>query len=215
MLKKILKNWFKKQAIAKTDFIVLDTETTGFSCEKDRLISIGAVHLRDNQMFVNSVFEKYIKQPKAFYKKEGTEIHGILHSSRHIDFMCEKKVLWAFKNYIGERILIGHHIDFDMQMINMALKRHKIPRIQNKILDTGILFKRMLYLTTSKIEKRSIRLDEICTHFNIDKHARHTATGDAFITGIAFIKIIKILNASGNLFLKDLFEIPFYARLYY
>ena len=207
-----LNKWLQKTSIEQTDFIVLDTETTGYDYKKDKLLSIGAVPLRGKNIFTNNSFERYIKQPKEIYNKESTKIHGILYNSKRYDFVPEKQALLAFKNYIGNNILIGHHIGFDMNMIAIALKNHKVPRLKNNVIDTGILFKRMLYTLSKKTREKRITLDRICDYFDIPKPDRHKALGDAMITAIAFIKILCILNKKKDMYVKDLLKIPFYLE---
>lgn len=69
-------------------------------------------------------------------------------------------------------------------------------------MDTGILFKK---INLHKAKDKPYSLDELCDFFQIKKHDRHTASGDAFLTGIIFLKIISRLKVRHkNLSLKDL-----------
>ena len=47
----------KDQLIAETTFVVLDTETTGFDQDKDRILSIGCVKVSNNKLLVSDSFE--------------------------------------------------------------------------------------------------------------------------------------------------------------
>ncbi|MEL6305793.1 MAG: exonuclease domain-containing protein, partial [Bacteroidota bacterium] len=71
--------YFRNKApstIAKTRFVVWDTETTGFSPETDRILCIGGVSLINKQIAVKDSFEVFLKQD--YYNAESAKIHGIL-----------------------------------------------------------------------------------------------------------------------------------------
>ena len=57
-------------------FVVLDTETTGFSFEEDRILSIGAVKVKGETISVQEVFDIYLEQEK--FNKETVPVHGLL-----------------------------------------------------------------------------------------------------------------------------------------
>ncbi len=87
-------------------------------------------------------------------------------------------------------------------MINNALKRLKLPKLKNRVLDTGHLFQK----TKLDTSKEHFSLDELSNQFNIPLHDRHTASGDAYITAVLFLKLLAILNKKDDLKLKDLFR---------
>ena len=96
---------------------------------------------------------------------------------------------------------MAHHTAFDIEMINSALKRLNLPKLKNKTIDTGILYKKL----EGKKESH-ISLDVLCTEFNIPKHDRHTASGDAFMTALLFLKIVSKLKQERNVHYSDLFR---------
>jgi len=190
----------KELPIKETRFIVFDTETTGFSRRNDRVLSIGAISLIDNAINVNDVFEVYVSQ--KVFRAETVPIHGILKEGS-IEKTTELNALKLFLNYIKDAVIVGHHVGFDINMINEILKRNKLPKLQNKTLDTGLLYKKSKHTIYQEKDKH-YSLDNLCDELNISKSDRHTATGDAYITAIAFLKILSRLNKNDNLKLKDL-----------
>lgn len=185
--------------LEKVRFVVFDTETTGLDIIKDKVLSIGAIAVTGNTIDVNDSFEAYLKQEK--FNSETVEIHGILKEGS-IDKIDEKKALILFLNYIKNAILVAHHAAFDIAMINQILKSHNLPKLKNKVLDTGVLYKKTL---SSQTINKHYSLDELSDIFKIKKHDRHTASGDAFITAIIMIKIITLLRKKNNLALSNLF----------
>src|SRR5690606_3307564 len=116
-------------------FVVLDTETTGFDYKKDRMLCIGAVSVQNQSLSISSTFEVYIKQ--VHFNPETVAIHGILKDEKR-EQLTELDALKQFLVYVENAIIVAHHAVFDITMINKALKRHQLPPLQNKILDTGV-----------------------------------------------------------------------------
>ncbi|WP_318308151.1 3'-5' exonuclease [Flagellimonas crocea] len=179
-------------------FVVLDTETTGFSLTKDRMLCIGALKLKNNNIVVKDSFEVYIQQ--EHYDSESAEIHGILKKSRK-GSISELEALKQFLVYAKNHVLVGHHVMFDINMINAALKRNGLPKLKNKTLDTESLYIRTLLISTVVKKKERYSLDDLAKKFSISRKDRHTALGDAFITAIAFLRTIEKLKPKK---LKDL-----------
>jgi len=187
------------KSIENTRFVVFDTETTGLDIADDRILSIGAIGIFKNTIDVADGFEIYIKQNQ--FKAETVEIHGILKEGK-LTKLSEAKAMENFIAYIGNAVLVAHHTAFDIAMINAALKRLNLPKLKNKTIDTGILYKKL----EGKKESH-FNLDVLCKEFNIPKHDRHTAAGDAFITALLFLKIISKLRKERNLHYSDLFRV--------
>lgn len=191
------------ELVKDTQFIVLDTETTGFSYKNDRMLSIGAVKVQGNNINVSDTFEYYIKQDK--FNPESVKIHGILPVD-HPGAISEEEALVKFLKYIGNSILVAHHAHFDVTMINTSLKRHNLPNLKNKVLDTGWLYKKTLLNSNLINKEKNYSLDEIADAFIIETKDRHTATGDAYITAIAFLKILGRLDKKKDLKTKQLLK---------
>ena len=184
-------------------FVVLDTETTGFDYENDRILCIGAVVLQNNRISIQDSFEVYIQQ--EHYNKATAQIHGILKASV-LDRPNELEGLQQFLDFVGDSIIVAHHTYFDITMINKALERNGLPRLTNKTLDTAHLYKKTLLYSPLLVRKDSYTLDDLADKFDISKKDRHTAMGDALITAIAFLKILNKLKEKKSFSLQQLFK---------
>jgi DNA polymerase-3 subunit epsilon len=204
-------NFWKKEenlfdensTIEETRFVVLDTETTGFDYENDRILCIGALVLQNGIISIQNSFEVYIEQ--EHYDKSTAQIHGILK-----DFILkrpnESEALQQFLAFLGDSIIIAHHAVFDVTMINKALERNGFPKLVNHRLDTAILYKKTLIKSHLFERKDHYSLDDLADKFDISKKDRHTALGDAYITAIAFLKIVKKLKEKRETNLNSLFK---------
>ncbi|SEO85746.1 DNA polymerase-3 subunit epsilon [Flavobacterium sp. CF108] len=204
-------NFWKKEenlfdeniTIEETRFVVLDTETTGFDYENDRILCIGALVLQNGIISVQDSFEIYLQQDH--YDKSTAQIHGILR-----DFIIKRpselEALEQFLSFLGDSVIIAHHTIFDVTMINKALERNNLPQLSNKTLDTAYLYKRTLIKSHLFERKDHYTLDDLADKFDISKKDRHTALGDAYITAIAFLKIVKKLREKKEVNLNQLFK---------
>jgi DNA polymerase-3 subunit epsilon len=191
------------QELDKISFVVLDTETTGFDYEKDRMLCIGALKLVNQKIEIKKGFEIYIHQD--VYRKESAKIHGILKNEA-VTKVSELEALKVFLNYLGNNVIVAHHAYFDITMINRALARHGMPPLKNKNIDTSNLYKKTLIKSNLITRKSQYSLDELADKYNISKKDRHTAIGDAYITAILFLKILTKLKDKKGIRLKDLFN---------
>ena len=109
-------------------FIALDTETTGFDYELDRIISIGAVVISNNEINISKPFEIFIKQER--FNPDTVEFHGIIKNEK-VETLTEEQALEQLLGFIGNANIVAHHANFDVKMINQALKRKGLPKLKN------------------------------------------------------------------------------------
>ena len=185
-------------------FVILDTETTGFDYENDRILSLGAISLLNNNMVLRESLELYIKQD--YYDSESAKIHGILKNS-NTEQVSETEAIKQLLAYLKNAVIIAHHATFDITMINRAMERQGLPRLKNEILDTSRLYRNTLITSNIFKKKEHYSLDELAEKFDICKKDRHTAMGDAYITAIIFLKILPRLRVKRPLKLRDLIKL--------
>ena len=108
-----------------------------------------------------------------------------------------------FLDFIGDSVLVAHHIAFDAAMINQLLKCFKLPKLKNKLIDTADIYR--MQLGKGQLP---VSLDTLCSELHVPAHDRHTALGDAVITAQIFQKLIAKIRKHQNLNLVDLFVRP-------
>jgi DNA polymerase-3 subunit epsilon len=122
------------------------------------------------------------------FNKETVAIHGLRKQENYQ--VSEQEAILEFLKYIGNATLVGHHINFDIEMINMALKRLEAGKLKNEGMDTNAMYKKLKYLQ----EDQNSSLDELAKIYKIRSHDRHTAVGDSYITALLFLKLKKKLK---------------------
>ncbi len=192
----------KNTPIEDINFIVFDTETTGLNPATDSLLSLGAVRVVHSKIETQNTFELHFNDPKKNSSKQSITIHGLLNNSG--DTAIETGVI-QFLDFIGNAVLVGHHVAFDVAFINQTLKKLTGKTLQNKTIDTAQLYQRVEILDGAYYHGAPHKsLDELCTLNHIDMHDRHTAAGDALLTSILFLKLIAKLKNQNISTLGDL-----------
>lgn len=192
-----------KKDLFETRFVVLDTETTGLNPKTDRILSIGAVAVVNDQILLEDYFESYLKQ-EAF-NNDSIAIHEIT-PGESFKANNPKQAMNDFLEFLGGAILIGHNIQFDFQILSNACQRQLGFPLLNKSYDTVDLLKRTEdhFAFPEKYKGAELGLDSLCERFHIPIHDRHTAMGDAMATAILFTRQMKKLRKRGVKSVKDL-----------
>ena len=189
------KNKSNPEAITNTRFVAFDTETTGFNTKQDRILSIGAVSFSGKTIHVNNSLELYLEQD--VFKPETVKIHGLMKTKSQ-EKITELEAMKTFLTYIKNDVLIAHHANFDKNMVNEMLLRHGLGKLKNKFIDTGVLYKKAIHIIYRDKDK-IYSLDELAKELNVPVVDRHTATGDALITALLFLKILGRLDKRKHL----------------
>jgi DNA polymerase-3 subunit epsilon len=175
--------------------VVLDTETTGVNPKKDRILSIAAVSIQNNQLEVADSFEYFIENDNQ--NPDSIHIHGILPKGKESK-VSEENALKSFLEYCGNSIIIGHHIGFDMAILNQISEKLVSDQLRNQTIDTASLSIRIeknrsdYYFTP-----QDYSLDALTSRYQVQTNDRHTAAGDAYMTAILFLKLLALLQKKG------------------
>jgi len=197
-------SWAGEALIEGVRFVVLDMETTGLDIRRDRIITIGAVAVVDGEIRLDDAFEAMCRMD---YNRASVTVHGITRDETR-DAMEEEEALSLFLDYLGDGVIVGHHIGHDIGMLNVALDRHAGIQLKNRALDTMDL---TLHLNDHGVfagrkMARGFDLDGLCEMFDLPPHDRHTAGGDAFITAQVFQRLLRFARRAGRLTLGSISE---------
>jgi DNA polymerase-3 subunit epsilon len=173
-------------------FVVLDSETTGL----DRLITIGAVGVVGGEILLEDVFDAPIE---VQYNSAAVTVHGVTQQESR-GGVTEEEALERFLAYLGDGVIVGHHIGHDVATLNAGYERHSGFSLRNRSLDTMDL--------TLNLEKDGafagrdsicdFSLDGLCNLFGVIPHDRHTASGDAFMTAQVFLRLLRLASRHGR-----------------
>ena len=199
-------SWAPETPIEQVRFVVLDSETTGLDPRKDRLITIGAIAVLNHEILMEDSFEALLK---VEYNSSAVTVHGVTREESRAG-LDEPAALAQFLEYLGDGVIVGHHIGHDVETFNAGYERHFGFRLQNPSLDTMALTLHLerdgAFAGRDPIQEFS--LDALCALFNIIPHDRHTAPGDAFMTALVFQRLLRLAAKHQRTTLSRLLE-PF------
>ncbi|MBS7253918.1 3'-5' exonuclease [Flavobacterium branchiicola] len=175
------KDYLSKFETKPNRFVVLSTETSGLNPDKDVILSLGAFSVVDDSIMIKDNFESVLLQYK-FLQDNGLSNEFIIESK--MVKMQESEALEAFINFIGNSILVGHHINFDIEMINSALERLDCGRLKNEALDVDMMYRKL-----TDINDKQFSLDDLCEIYKIPKSDRNSSAEDAYRISLLFLKL--------------------------
>lgn len=177
---------FWKTYLSKFDkksnrYIALSIDTTGLNPKKDVILSLGAVGIVNDNILIGDVFEVTIPQYK-FLHDNGMPNDFLLESEQ--PKLSEVQAIEKFIDYIGNATLVGHRINFDIEIINESLERLACGRLKNEALDIEVMYKKL-----HDINDKNFTIDELSHLFKIAKNERISTTDEAYTIGLLFLKL--------------------------
>ena len=179
----------------RDDYVVFDLETTGFSQEKDKIIEIGAVRVKNGK-----ICEKYstFVNPERSIPERITDLTSITN-----DMVKEaptiETVLPEFLEFIGDSVLVAHNAGFDHGFIRQKAKEQGMETDFTVVDTVGLA--RVLFPELAKY-----KLDNIAKKLKISLENHHRAVDDAGATAEIFEKFVEMLEERGMNSLKEVAE---------
>ena len=164
--------------------VILDTETTGLDFEQDRIIEIACLELVDD-MATGQKFHNYYSPGDIIISEHAEQIHGLSNSFlRKYDKFEDK--MEEFLSFVGDSQLIIHNAQFDLTMVNNALKRLGKNQISK---DQTIC---TLEMAKKKFPGSKNNLNALCRRFNISLESRvkHGALTDCELLLDVYIELL-------------------------
>lgn len=168
----------KRTSLSHVTFVAFDTETTGFSPSKDRIVEVGAVKFRNGVILEE---KNWLINPKRSIPYWAKRVHGIT------DEMVKDKPGFAevypeFREFIGGSVLLAHNAGFDVTFLTESIQRDELKKPKNRVIDSLTLFRGWFP------DSESFSLEALADHLDIKGAGFHRALADSMY-------IYAILNA--------------------
>ncbi len=167
------------------NYTAVDIETTSLDTYYGEILEISAIKIRDNKE--EAKFSKLIKVNNEIgrFTTNLTAITNEMVVKKGEDLI---DVLQSFKNFVGNDIIIGHNVNFDINFIYDSMKKNLGEYLTNDYIDTLRLSRQVLpYL-------RHHKLDDLIKYFNLKSRNEHRALNDCVLTNQVYIKLCEILT---------------------
>jgi DNA polymerase-3 subunit epsilon len=154
------------------DYTVVDIETTGFDPMFDEIIEVAGIKYRGR----NEVgrFQSLVK-PDDGIPDYITALTGITNEMV-ADAPGIEDILPRFLEFIGEDIVVGHNVHFDVNFIYDYAEDFELKPFSNDLVDT-LRLSRRLYP-----ELQSHKLSALAAHFGVEPDGEHRALADCVTT---------------------------------
>jgi DNA polymerase III subunit epsilon len=160
------------------DYVVLDIETTGLNPSNDEIIELSAIRIIDGVQ-VDS-FSTLIK-PMCRINKFITDLTGITNQMV-ADAPDIESALPQFCTFVGDSVVVGHNVNFDINFIYDNLQRCLNKPFSNEFID----LLRIARKTLPDLENH--KLKTLSEHFDIDTTDSHRGLKDCTMTNDCFIQ---------------------------
>ncbi len=178
-----------------TTFVVLDLETTGLSCERDRITEVGAVRARGGEVLaeLRTFVHPGLPIPAAVTAITGITDGDVAHAPS-VD-----TVLPTVLDFLGDSVFVAHNARFDLSFLRAAAARLGLPPLRPRVIDTAVLARRLI-----RDEVRDVRLGTLARHLRAPDAPDHRALNDARATLHVLHALIERAAAYGATSIEDL-----------
>lgn len=180
-------------------FCVLDLETTGATATECEITEIGAVKFVGGEPA--GTFQTLVN-PGLEIPPFITVLTGITQAMV-IEAPSIDEALPAFLEFLGDAVIVGHNVRFDLSFLNAAAERLGYGRLPNRSVDTLGLGRRLV-----RAEVRNLKLSSLAAHFRAPSPPTHRALDDARATAHVFWALLERAGPLGVTHLDDLLTLP-------
>lgn len=182
-------------------YVCFDCETTGLDRKNDRIITLSAIEIRNNEILTSQSLNLVVKQQEDI-SAESIAVHQIRNVDVEMDgsvYPDEQSAIKEFLHFIRGATLVGYYLEFDVAMVNRVIKPWLGIELQNPKIEVSNLY----FAEVNKKYKRSciepnidLSFDTILSELDIPNIGQHDAFSDALMTALIFIKLKRLESST-------------------
>ena len=185
--------------LSEATFVVVDLETTGAAPGASGITEIGAAKYRGGELL--GTFATLV-DPGMAIPPFITVLTGITEA-----MVCAappvEEVLPPFLEFLGDAVIVGHNVRFDISFLDAALAAAGRERLANRRADTLALARRLL-----RDEVPDLRLGTLAASLRLPHRPSHRALDDVLATADLFHALLERAGTLGVLAVDDLLDLP-------
>jgi len=184
-------------------YIVIDIETTGLSPEWDSIIEIAAIKYKDGikvDQFASLVRPDYADPDGTYIDDFIEELTGITNEMLQ-DAPSADSILLQYKDFLGDSVLVGHNVNFDINFLYDAFNNYFHTPFSNDYIDTMRISRRL------HPEESHHRLKDLVRRYSFGNKSAHRALGDSELAQSCYACLRReVLDRYGSFdaFIKDI-----------
>jgi len=167
------------------DYTVLDIETTSLDSYRGEILEISAIKVRNKKEV--DYFSELIKTNNEIGYFT-TRLTGITNEMVEQDGKDLIYVLQEFQKFLGNDIIIGHNVNFDIDFIYDSMENNLNEYLSNNYIDTLRLSRKVLP------QLKHHKLDNLIDYFELEKRDEHRALNDCILTNQVYINLANYLK---------------------
>ena len=181
----------RDRRLDEVSFVVLDTETTGLRPRAgDRVVSLAGVRVTGMEVRRQQTFDALV-HPGRSVPPESVRFHGITDHDLAGAPPLEV-VLPAFLAFVGDAVLVGHEVAFDLEFLAPEVARLGLqPLTARPVLDTRLLSR------TLHGPGVDHSLEAAARRLGVPVVGRHSALGDALTAAEILVRLLALLKGRG------------------
>lgn len=153
-------------------YIVVDIETTGLDPEADEIIELAALKVKNNEII--DTFQTLVK-PNQQIDSFITSLTGITNDM--VEYAPNiKSALSKFLAFVGDTIIVGHNVHFDINFLYDNANTHLEQIFSNDFVDTLRLSRKYMP------DAPNYKLTTLVDFLHIDRQNAHRALSDCEVT---------------------------------
>ncbi|MGL6173310.1 MAG: 3'-5' exonuclease [Cellulosilyticaceae bacterium] len=204
-----LHDWFNSESndpyaqlftsFKKHQLVVLDVESTGLDTTLDDIIQIAAI--RYGEEGVREELDVLLKPTKPV--GDSYFVHGFSDETLEMRGIEPKLALQQMLDFIEGKVLIGHNIKYDLQIINSMLYRYDMPQIIGPVVYDTLDLACKIYPNLS-----NHKLETLSKLIETQAKPNHNALQDILATGEVlshFIAQLKQTQSERLTYLEDIY----------
>lgn len=195
-------------AIGQLEFLVVDFETSGLDPERDTILSIGMVEIRQQTLSLSSASHFYVAKPQQV-KPDTAVINHITPETLAAGVSLEQSIHDLLERMPG-KILVAHGAAIERDFLRRALAVDHSADLPVVWLDT-LMLERSLATNRGK-EGKDYRLCQIRQEKGLPGYLAHNALADSVATGELFLVLLKEIFAGLPPTLGPLYHRSLYGR---
>jgi DNA polymerase-3 subunit epsilon len=192
-----------KKPVEEIRFVCFDAETTSLDPLQAGVVALGAVTVLGGDIQMDDSIELLVRQT---YNSSSVTVHGITRQESQAG-LAEDEAIAQLLAFFRDSVIVGHHVGFDIGVINHVSSRLFDVELHNKSIDLAEL-SILLARDGALPEMADFSLDSLLRVLGIEPHDRHTAAGDAFLAALAFQRLLRVARHVGRVTLAQLMEKP-------